>query len=151
VYVPSIFFLDKVLSQLLDHAIAGPFSGVLDGCFVGLGQFPTPTLGPNNVIADITEANYDGYARLPLTWRGPYLNPLGQPSIQADGNYFVPTVSNQIVMMFIADALTAGNLLLSTPLPGGPVFLSNPTTAFALSQVFQLLTGNNYGTPIVIQ
>lgn len=153
-YVMSYFLLAKMLAQLIDHAIAGPFSGVLDGCFVGLAKSPTGQLNPSQGLSAITEANYSGYARLPLTWHGPYQSPTGNESIQADGNYFVPTdalVSNQITGMFVADALTAGNLLLSQQLPGGPVFLSNPTTAFSLSLIFQLQSLSNFGSVLVIQ
>lgn len=153
-YVPSLFFLEKALAALIDHAIAGPYSGPLDGVFVGLSQFPTPMLTPNQGLAQITEADYTGYARLPLTWLGPYQNPLGNYAIQADGAYFTPTDSvtpNQIVGMFVADALTAGNLLFSEPLPGGPIFLEGPANAFSLSVIFQLATGSNYGDVIVVQ
>lgn len=153
-FVPTTFFLQKLLAQLIDHAVAGPFSGVLDGTYVGLGQTPTGTLQPNQGMSAITEANYDGYARVPVTWKGPYVNPSGSSTIQSDGSYFVPTdstVQNTITSMFVADALTAGNLLLSMVLPNGPIFMTGPQTAFSLSLLFQLQATNNFGTALVIQ
>jgi hypothetical protein len=153
VYVPSNFFLEKLLAQCIDHAVAGPFSGVLDGLYLGLGQIPTGTLSPSDGVSAITEATYDGYARLPITWKGPYTDGAGQQAIQSGAEYFTPTGSttaNTITTMFLADALTAGNLILSEVLPGGPYFLSGPTTALGMAVVFQLPQGSNYGDVVII-
>lgn len=152
-YVPTTFFLEKMLAQLIDHAIAGPFSGVLDGTFVGLAQVPSSTLNPSQGLSALTEANYNGYARQAVTWHGPYTDGMGQQAIQSAASYFTPTddlVPNQITMMFLADALTAGNLLLSEVLPGGPIFLNGPSNAFGLSVVFQLPAGANFGDAVII-
>jgi hypothetical protein len=153
VYVPTNFFLEKLLAQMIDHAVAGPFSGVLDGLFLGLGQIPTGTLNPNQGISSITEATFDGYARLAVTWSGPYTDGMGQQAIQSHSIYFTPTGSttpNTITSMFLADALTAGNLILSEVLPGGNIILNGPTTAFGMSVVFQLPNGSNYGDVVII-
>lgn len=152
-YVPTTFFLQKLMAQLIDHAVAGPFSGVLDGIFIGLGQSPTGTLTPSQPLSAITEANYNGYARLPVTWKGPYVDSAGSAKVQADGLYFNPSDSlkpNQITSMFAVDALTAGNLLFSEVLPNGPIWLNGPTNAFSLSVLFQLPNGTNYGDVVVI-
>jgi hypothetical protein len=141
-------------THLVDHAVAGPFSGVLDGVFIGLGQAPTGTIKPSDTLAAITEADFDGYARLALTWKGPYIDPAGAAKIQADGNYFActdATKPNQITSMFVADALTAGNLLFSEVLPGGPIWMNALGNAFSLSVLFQLPVGVNYGDVVVIQ
>ena len=66
VYVPTNFFLNKLLAQTILHAQAGPYSGVLDGMFLGLGQIPTQTLSPSQGLTSITEANYTGYAGQPV-------------------------------------------------------------------------------------
>lgn len=152
-YVASTFFLEKLLAQLVDHAVVGPFSGVLDGTFCGLGQTPTGTLTPSQGLSAIKEADYDGYNRLPIVWKGPYLDVAGNSKLQADGLFFTPTDAvkpNQITSVFIADAVTAGNLLISTILPNGPIWLNGPQNAFALSLLFQLLATGNYGDVIVI-
>lgn len=153
-YVPTNFFLQKLLAQLVDHAVAGPFSGVLDGTYVGLGQQPTGTLSPSQGLSGITEANYDGYARLPLTWRGPYQTYPGSGSLQADNVFFQATgsvVGNQITSMFVADALTGGNLLFSEILPGGLIPMTGPTSAFGMAVLFQLAIGANYGDVVIIR
>lgn len=153
-YVPANFFLQKLLTQLIDHAIAGPYSGILDGTYVGLGQQPTGTLTPDQGLSAITEADYDGYARLPLTWNGPYQVLSGSGTLQADGSFFKPTgsvVQNQITSMFVADAITAGNLLFSELLPGGTIPMIGVTSGFGLAVIFQLAFGNNYGDVIVIR
>ncbi len=153
-YVPTNFFLQKLLAQLIDHAVAGPYSGLLDGTYVGLGQQPTGTLTPNQGLSAITEANYDGYARLPLTWRGPYQTLSGSATLQADNVFFQATdttVPNQITTMFVADALTAGNLLFSEVLPGGIIPMIAPTSAFGMAVLFQLALGTNYGDVIIIR
>lgn len=153
-YTPTTFFITKMLAQLIDHAIAGPFNGVLDGAFLGLGQFPTQSLNPKQDLSAITEATYAGYARQPVVWHGPYAKGNYDQAIQSAALFFTPTgsgVSNQITSLFLADAITAGNLLLSEPLPGGPIFLNNPDNTFSLSLVFQMLTGTNYGDAVVIQ
>lgn len=152
-YVPTNFFLNKLLSQCIDHAVAGPFSGVLDGLFLGLGQFPTGTLTPDQGLSAITEASYTGYARQAVTWHGPYIDGRGNIAIQSAADFFVPTdsvVTNTITSMFLADALTAGNLILSEVLPGGNIILNGPTTAFGLSVIFQLPVGTDYGDVVVI-
>jgi hypothetical protein len=153
VYVPTNFFLEKLLAQLIDHAIAGPFSGVLDGTFVGLAQFPSTTLNPSDGLSALTQATYSGYARQPIVWHGPYTDGAGQQAIQSGNLYFQPTdalTPNQITMMFVADALTGGNLLFSEVLPGGPIFLTDATTAFGLSVVFQLPANANFGDAVII-
>jgi hypothetical protein len=154
VYVPTNFFLQKLLTQLIDHAVAGPYSGLLDGTYLGLGQQPTGTLNPTQGLSAITEATYDGYARLPLTWHGPYQPQIGQATLQADGSFFAPTgsvVTNQITSMFVADALAAGNLLFSEVLPGGVIPMIGVTSGFGLAVLFQLAFGNNYGDVVVIR
>lgn len=152
-YVPTTFFLEKLLAQLIDHAIAGPYSGVLDGLFLGLAQFPSTTLNPGDGLSKLTEATYTGYARQAVTWHGPYTDAAGQQAIQSAADYFTPTdavTPNQITMMFLADASTSGNLILSEVLPGGPIFLNGPANAFSMSVIFQLPNGSNYGDVVVI-
>lgn len=152
-YVPTTFFLNKLLAQLIDHAIAGPYSGVLDGLYLGLAQFPSSTLNPAQGLSALTEATYTGYARQAITWRGPYTRGVDTQTIQSDALYFTPTdaiTPNQITMMFLADALTDGNLILSEVLPGGPIFLNGPENAFGISAVFEIPTDANYGDAVII-
>jgi hypothetical protein len=154
VYVPTTFFLEKLLAQLIDHAVSGPYSGVLDGLYLGLGQTPTGTLNPSQGVSAITEATYDGYARQAITWHGPYTDALGAQAVQSAALYFTPTdatIHNSITSMFLADAITAGNLILSEIMPGGPIGMSGPANAFSIAVVFQMASGNDYGDVVVIQ
>lgn len=152
-YVPTTFFLEKVLAALIDHAIAGPYSGPLDGIFLGLGQFPTPTLNPSQSLSAITEATYTGYARQAVVWHGPYASGVYDQSIQSTSLFFTPTdgvVPNQITSIFVADAITAGHLLLSQILPNGPVFLNGVDNLLSLALSFQMLANTNFGSAVII-
>lgn len=46
-------------------------------------------ISPSTVLADLTEADYDGYAQKTLTtWNAPYLDPAGGASIQPGTQQF---------------------------------------------------------------
>lgn len=152
-WVVTTVLLERILAALIDHAIAGPYSGPLDGLFLGLGQFPTPGLNPSQDLTAITEATYTGYARQAIVWHGPYAIGTYDQSIQSASLFFTPTgstVGNQITSMFLADAVTAGNLLASQLLPGGPVFLNGTDNTLPLAVVFQLLTATNFGRGVLV-
>ncbi len=144
--------LTKILAQLIEHAVAGPYSGALDGVFIGLSKPPTGTLTSNSPFTAITEANYDGYARQPIVWRAPYVEIGGAISLQSAQTYWTPTdtlIQNTINGMFVADALTAGNLLASE-IFAVPQPLAGPQNAFSLALIFALGANNNYGGSVII-
>lgn len=153
-YVPSRFLLNKLMTQLIDHAVAGPFSGVLDGIFMGLYIAPTPGLTPQSTMNNITEATYTGYARQAVVWHAPYIDPANAESIQAASLIWQPTdgvTPNQITGIFVADANAAGNLLLSSRLPGTGIPLGDATMAFGAALLFQLSYTGDYGDVQIIQ
>lgn len=150
-YVVSTYLLNLLLTEMI--AASGTVIGALHGAFLGLAQFPSTTLNPSQGLSALTEADYNGYARQALTWSGPYTDASGQKAVQSNALYFAPTDAlkpNQITMMFVASAVTAGNLLYSEVLPGGPIFLNDATNAFGISSVFQLPNGANYGDSVII-
>ncbi len=152
-WVVTTVLIERILAALIDHAVVGPYSGPLDGLYLGLGQFPTATLNPSQALADITEATYTGYARQAVVWHGPFAVGTYDQSIQTASLFFTPTgttIGNQITSMFLADALTAGNLLMSQVLPNGPVFLNGPDNTLPLAVIFQLLTATNFGRGVVV-
>lgn len=53
----------SILQALIDHAIAGPFSGPLDAIKIGLATGLTAPLDENLTLAGVTEASFTGYAR----------------------------------------------------------------------------------------
>lgn len=142
----------KLLQAAIDHAIAGPFSGALDGVFVGLSIAPTGTLAPNSPFTAIHEAGYTGYARQPVVWRPPYIETGGANAVQSAQTYWTPTDSvlpQTITGMFVADAITAGNLLLSEMF-AVPQPLGGPQNAFSLALIFALAANSNYGGSTII-
>lgn len=151
-FIPSQYFLNKLLAQLADHAVAGPFSGILDGVYLGL-NIGTTMLRPPNTMADITEAGYTGYVRQLIVWHPPYVEGVAVATMQSAGLYFQPSdgVTPQTVTgIFLADASTAGNLLLSEPLAGGSINMFSAQNAFSVALRFQLDPADDYGGGTVI-
>jgi hypothetical protein len=139
--------LEKILNQSADHAVAGPFSGCLDGVYVGLSVAPTTAQNPNGVLANIHEATYTGYARQLLVWHPAYIEPAGSVAIQSASLYWTPTdavVPNIITGLFLADAITVGNLLGAEQFDVGQN-LGGPSNAFSSTVLVQLLTTLGYG------
>ncbi len=144
--------LQKLLQDAIDHALAGPYSGGLDGVFVGLSIAPTTGQSPDSTMADITEANYDGYARQAVVWHPPYVEQGGANAVQSASLYWTPTDStkpNTIVGMFLADANVAGNLLASEFFTA-PQALAGPQSAFSLSLIFALAANTGFGGSTII-
>jgi hypothetical protein len=143
-------FMQRVAQALIEHSTSGPFNGPLEAVWMGLYQPPTPNIGIHSTLANITEATYDGYARQPVVWYPPILSSSGPETLYGQDLNFSPTGSvtpNGITGIFLADALTAGNLLMAAVLPA-PVPLNGPTTALVVEPVFQMGLGQIYGAPI---
>lgn len=108
-----------MLQALIDHALAGPFSGPLDGLLLGLATDPAPTVDQDKVLADYTEATFSGYARSAgLTWGTIGFDPAGACYVEIAAG-----VSFQMTALTVG-AQTATVLLGITP--GG-----SPALAFA--------------------
>ena len=106
--------MNKMLDDFLDVTVAGNHTGLLGTAHVGLFQAPTPAFNINRVLADITEATFDGYARKPVVWGNQSVDPAGRQSVHGGGLLFSPTgavTPNTLTGIFLADALVAGILL----------------------------------------
>jgi hypothetical protein len=148
VWIPSQKLLTDMANALRAHALAGPVNGSLDGTFLGLYQAGTPVLNRANVLADITEANFTGYARQALVWDAPYTDQAVLEVLEAASLHWQPTdavVPNVITGLFIASAAVAGQLLASVPLPSPGVGLPGPLAALTVIARFGLDFDGNWG------
>jgi hypothetical protein len=118
-------FSALVAAGLIDHTVAGNYSGPLYGDYLGLFT-ANSTFSPASVIGDLTEPTYTGYARVACEpWVGP-LYPAGVavPTVVSANALFQVSggsVFQTIIGWFLADAITAGNLhvlnLFPVPIP----------------------------------
>lgn len=148
------FFLNLVMAALTDHTASGSFNGPLESVYMGLYIAPTGGLSKSSTIANITEATYAGYARQAVTWYPPVVDAAGPETLNGQSLNFTPTGSttpNTITGLFLADALTAGDLLAYMALPGIGVALSGPTQSLVAIPQFQLPFTPIYGMPTIIQ
>lgn len=148
----SRIFLGRLMAWLVDLGNSGAPTPPLQIVYLGLYQAPTGTLTPDSVMSAITEANYTGYAREEVVWYPTYIDTTGPQTLEGASSHFAPTgsaVGNVITGVFLADALTGGNLLMSAVLPVPGVPLNGPSTAMTVDAIFQMAYTANYGTPDV--
>jgi hypothetical protein len=119
------------------------------GLYTNLAGGPSP----NQVLANITEANYTGYVRQVLgAWGTPYTSIDGHEAMNAPALTFLPSdtvTSNTILGAFIGDASVAGNLLLTDQF-ANPVPLTGPTTSLTIVPRFGFDPAANYDFNVVI-
>ncbi len=150
-WVATYFFLASVMDALTAAAISAFYESVLGKTWFGLYQSPTPVPTPAMLMANITECNYDGYARQPLVWFPTFIDAAGPQNASAQNMHFQPNdalVPNTATGAFIASASAGGQLLLAAQF-GTPIPLTSPSFALNAAPVFQLAFTNNYGTPLV--
>jgi len=148
-WVATYAFLSAVMDALGIASVSAFYESVLGKCFFGLYQAPTPVPTPGMLMANITEANYDGYARQAITWFPTFLDAAGPQDLAAMNMRFSPSdavVPNTITGAFIATAATGGLLYLAAALPV-PIALPSPAYSTIAAPVFQLAYTNNYGNP----
>lgn len=116
----SKWFVKALLLGLIESVTAGNYSGPLVGTHMFLFT-GNPTLGPDMTLATFTEANFDGYARVALTWDTYLSLPDGSAellSILASFRSTDGTVENVITGYGVLDATTpTPNVLLAEKLP----------------------------------
>lgn len=141
--------LHVLLQKFLQDAIQVGRS--LDGVFVGLYK-ATTGINPNMTLADLTEADYTGYARLAGTpWSAdPFIS--GQrDTIQGPSCLFRPTgsaVTNLVLGMFLVSANVGGNLLSVAPFPAPRAMMGTDDVIEVLPRMaFDPLA--NYGDNVV--
>lgn len=152
-WIVSQLFLQRCMAALLANVASGGFRGPLFNCWVGLYQTGTPAMQPTNTIADIVEANYDGYSRQEVIWFPPWISSSGPEQAASQDNWFSPVdagVSNNITGVFLADAFYGGNLLVSAALANPGAVLGNPNEALKVQEIFQLPFQTIYGGPDVV-
>lgn len=152
-WVPTDYFMEQVLLQLSECEASAPFSGVLCGVYVGLATGVPPGLNRSTVLAQFTEAVFPGYARLPLTWRLPYFGTNGLWNLEADCVHWQPTanLAGQIqTSVFVASALSGGQLLLADVFPGPGVDLSNVQDALTMIVRYGFDPTGNYAGYVVV-
>lgn len=140
--------LQLACAGLNEHVASGSYSGPLYGAYLGLGVAPTPPFTELSVIGNVTEPLYTGYARQAIVWGTTY-ETAGQLQVLPAGSLtFQPSDAvhpSTITAVFIADALTAGNLLAGLLLPTPGVPLADATAALTLLVRFGMDYNGNWG------
>jgi hypothetical protein len=147
---------NKLLKALLNsagqHVVAGNYSGGLYGAYVGLIT-NTPALTPNSVIGDMQEPTYTGYARQAIgAPTGPYQDQDGSWDLIFATLAFQmanATTPTNVTGWFIADALTAGNLLAAELFPT-PIDLTTTDNVVPIAPTVELPPTADYGTGVIV-
>lgn len=149
----TTLFLLRVMQWLTARGTAPPGAGPLQAVWMGLYQQPTLPINPFSTLANITEANYDGYSRQLVVWFPPWIAAAGPEQLAGQDLFFSPAdpnVVNQITGVFLADAFYGGNLLAAAVLPAPGVQLSGPSRAMKVQPQFQLPFTQIYGSPLLV-
>ena len=148
-WVATYAFFFAIMDALTQASVSAFYEAVLGKTYLGLYIAPTPAPTPGLLLSGITEANYDGYARQPLTWFPPFIDAAGPMDASAQNLHFSPSdalVQNTITGCFIATALSGGLLYLAAAF-ATPVPLPGPSYALNLAPVFQLSFTSPIGGP----
>jgi hypothetical protein len=149
-WVVTQYFLQQFLDAVADLVDSQSSSPPLNACFFGLFTAPTGSLSNTTVLADITEANYDGYARQLVTWYPPFISAAGPYLLAAHSQAFTPTdstVPNTITGCFLASAATGGVYLCGTSILPTPIPLTGPQSTILVDCEISLPFTPTYGGP----
>lgn len=125
--------------------LAGLVKTALAGSKMCLYKAITAPPSPSTVLANITEADYDGYAQKTIAaWLNPYIDPAGGASIQSGTQQFdfvsVPLVTNNVLGFFI---LNAAGLLIALGSFAAPIAMTQTGDSIPVNVTL------NYGaTPV---
>ncbi len=128
---------------------SAPYDGPLAFVWVGLYTSPTPPLQPTSTMANITEANYDGYSRQEIVWLPEIVEVDGSVTKKGQNMLFAPTdalISNTIQGAFLASAASGGVLIGAAAAPT-PIPLIGPAPGLFIVPVLKLTSAPNYGGP----
>lgn len=148
----TYLFLFRALTDLVEHVASGPYSGVLDTAWCGLYQTPTTPITANATLANITEANYVGYARQAVTWFPVIQGQAGVEVVYAQNLFYAPTdvtIFNQITGVFLASASYGGDLLMAAALATPGISFNQIGQGLVVKPTFSLTTLQVYGSPDV--
>ena len=142
----------KMMQWLTACPASAPYFGPLCDVWIGLYQPPTAPITANSVLAAITEADYDGYARQEVVWFPTFTQTSGPQIIIGVDQFYAPTDSlsaNTITGVFLSTAVSGGVLLGAATLASPGVTLSTPETALVVEPEFSLPYTQTYGGPVV--
>ena len=142
----------KMMQWLTACPASAPYFGPLCDVWVGLYQPPTVPITPQSVMAAITEATYDGYARQEVVWFPTFQQQSGPQLIVGVDQFYTPTdslIANTITGVFLTTAVTGGVLLGAAALGSPGVVLSTPDSALVVEPEFSLPYTTTYGGPVV--
>lgn len=147
-WVPTQRLLELMAAAAVQHTVSGNYSGPLYTAYLGLCIAPTPAFTQNSVLANITEANYTGYARQQIVWGATYQTVQSLQVIPGGLLTFQPSdavTPNTITGVFIMDAVTVGNLLAGLLFTGGGYPLPNANTALEIAPRWGFDYAGNWG------
>jgi hypothetical protein len=148
VWIASLLFLQRMAAALVANQASGAYAGPLEAVYLGLYTNPTPVLNYNSTLANITEATFTGYVRKELVWDSAYFGAELYEYLEAGSLHWQPTdavAPNVVTGLFIADAVSAGNLLLSGVFPPPGIPMSSSLNALTVIARFGLNSAQNWG------
>jgi hypothetical protein len=153
VWTVTTALLLRVAQWLIDAGATSPGQGPLYAAYIGLCQTGTPGFTQNTLLSQVTEANYDGYARQEIVWYPPYISTAGPQTLEGGSLFFMATdqnASNNITAVMLVSALTGGVLLAGAALPSPGVVLGPSSAALKVIPEFQLPFQQIYGGPFLM-
>lgn len=150
-WVVTYAFLSQAMADLTETGASPAGTGVLEACFCGLYLVGSPAPSPTLLMSQVLEANYDGYARQEVVWFPTFVGFGANQALVGHNLFFAPlddTVANTIGGVFLATALTGGQLLMAALL-NPPLAITALDAAMVVKPVFLLSTTSVYGGPDV--
>jgi hypothetical protein len=140
----------ELLERLLERAIGSSSVTTMGNASVGLMRAPlSPSV--NTVLADITEANFDGYVRKAAGFNGSaHIGPGNLTIVQGSTLVFVPddtTTVNTIYGQFLVDG--SASVLLGVEMFDQEYPLPTPAYQLTIVERFGLTPGTTYGASLV--
>lgn len=127
-WVPSDYYFEQELLGESEDSVSSPFIGCLARCYLALAVSPFPGLNRSTVLADFTEPNFPGYARLPIVWRLPYFGLNGLWNLEGGCVHWQPSgpsVNNIVLGAMIVSSITGGMYMMGLTFPGSGVSMNS--------------------------
>lgn len=150
-WVLTYYMFSQMMADLTESGASPIGTGILEACFLGLAQVGSPPPTVSLTMGQVVEANYDGYARQEVVWFPTFVSGSGPQTIIGHTLFFAPTddtVPNTITQVFLATALTGGQLLAASVVTPS-VIITTLDAAMVVKPLFSLPLGGPYGQPDV--